>query len=223
MIEAVLCATRDHGTLFLDEIAELPEESQVALLRVLQEGEVRPLGASRPIRVDVRVVAATHQDLEARMAKGSFRQDLYARLSGYNLVLPPLRARRDDLGLLVGSLLRRLATPEEKVSIQRQAARALLAYPYPLNIRELEQALRTALALARGEQLRIDNCPKRSGTLHHSLSRRLEEQAFKERLSELLRLHQGNVTATGRSLGTAPVQIRRRRCKRYGIDLALFR
>ncbi len=79
----------DGGTLFLDEIAELPEESQVALLRVLQEGEVRPIGASESVRVDVRVVAATHQDLARRIAEGRFRQDLYARLAGFEVSLPP--------------------------------------------------------------------------------------------------------------------------------------
>jgi sigma54-dependent transcription regulator len=213
----------DGGTLFLDEIAELPEESQVALLRVLQEGEVRPVGAADSIHVDVRVVAATHQDLEARIAAGRFRQDLYARLVGYVATLLPLRARREDIGTLIGTMLERMVDDPAPVTVQRQAARALLGYPYPLNVRELEQALRAAVALAEGREIRLEHLPDAIRTYRRSGPELLpEEQALRERLVELLREHRGNVTAVGRGLGKAPIQIRRW-CRRYGIEISTFR
>jgi transcriptional regulator with PAS, ATPase and Fis domain len=220
---AGLVQRADRGTLFLDEIAELPAESQVALLRVLQEGEVRPVGAADAIRVDVRVVAATHQDLEARIADGRFRQDLYARLIGYVVTLPPLRERREDIGALIGAILGRIAPDPASVTIQRPAARALLAYPYPLNVRELEQALRTAVALADGREIRLEHLPE-AIRAHRPAgpSLRPEDRALRERLVELLSAQRGNVTAVGRTLGKAPMQIRRW-CRRYGIEIATFR
>ncbi|HEY0481743.1 MAG TPA: sigma 54-interacting transcriptional regulator, partial [Kofleriaceae bacterium] len=146
-----------QGTLFLDEIAELPEESQVALLRVLQEGEVRPVGASEAVKVDVRVIAATHQDLVKRIADGRFRQDLYARLSGFEVTLPPLRDRREDMGCLISTLLPRLAPNAERITLHRTSARLMLRYGWPLNIRELEQALRAAVALAEDGEIRPEH------------------------------------------------------------------
>jgi DNA-binding NtrC family response regulator len=213
----------DSGTLFLDEIAELPEESQVALLRVLQEGEVRPIGATDAIRIDVRVIAATHQDLEARLAEGRFRQDLYARLAGYVVELPTLRTRREDIGALIAATLGRLADEHPAATVQRQAARALLAYPYPLNIRELEQALRAAIALADGGELRLEHLPEAIRAYRPAGGElRLEDQALRDRVIELLRAHRGNVSAVGRVLGKAPIQIRRW-CRRYGIEISAFR
>ena len=213
----------DGGTLFLDEIAELPEESQVALLRVLQEGEVRPIGAADALHIDVRVVAATHQDLEARIAEGRFRQDLYARLVGYVVSLPPLRSRREDIGTLIATMLGRLLDDPAAITVQRQAARALLSYPYPLNIRELEQALRAAVALADGGEIRLEHLPEALRAYRPAGGElRPEDRALSGRLVELLREHRGNVTAVGRALGKAPIQIRRW-CRRYGIELAAFR
>ncbi|MCA9677198.1 MAG: sigma 54-interacting transcriptional regulator, partial [Myxococcales bacterium] len=214
----------DGGTLFLDEIAELPEESQVALLRVLQEGEVRPIGAADALRVDVRVVAATHQDLPARIVAGRFREDLYARLAGFQVALPPLRDRREDVGALVAAILPRL-DDAGVVTFHRAAARALLAYPYPLNVRELEQALRAAVVLAGGREVRLEHLPEAIRD-HVPVAAddalRPEDRALRERLIELLRASHGNVAAAGRALGKAPVQIRRW-CRRFDIDLASFR
>jgi sigma54-dependent transcription regulator len=213
----------DGGTLFLDEIAELPEESQVALLRVLQEGEVRPVGASEALRIDVRIVAATHQDLEARIAAGKFRQDLYARLIGYVVTLPPLRARREDVGTLMGTILGRLADDPARITVQNQAAHALVGYPYPLNVRELEQALRAAVALSEGGEIRLEHLPEAIRTYRTGGSElRPEDQALRDRIAELLREHRGNVTAVGRSLGKAPIQIRRW-CRRFAIEISAFR
>ncbi|HEY5949936.1 MAG TPA: sigma 54-interacting transcriptional regulator [Kofleriaceae bacterium] len=212
----------DGGTLFLDEIAELPEESQVALLRVLQEGEVRPVGSSDAIRIDVRVVAATHQDLEARIAAGKFRQDLYARLIGYVVTLPPLRARREDIGTLIGTILGRVAAPS-RTTIDSAAARALIGYPFPLNVRELEQALRAAVALADGGEIRLEHLPEAIRNYRAAgADLRPEDQALRDRICELLSEHRGNVTAVGRSLGKAPIQIRRW-CRRFSIEISAFR
>jgi transcriptional regulator of acetoin/glycerol metabolism len=213
----------DGGTLFLDEIAELPEESQVALLRVLQEGEVRPVGGVDPIRVDVRVVAATHQDLEQRIAAGKFRQDLYARLIGFVVTLPPLRARREDIGTMIAAILDRVADQPSQITIQQAAMRALMTYPFPFNVRELEQTLRSAVALADGGEIRFEHLPEAIRSFRPgALELRPEDQALRDRLVEGLREHRGNVTAVGRSLGKAPVQIRRW-CRRFGIEISGFR
>jgi DNA-binding NtrC family response regulator len=213
----------DGGTLFLDEIAELPEQSQVALLRVLQEGEVRPLGAAQSIHVDVRVVAATHQDLEARIADGRFRQDLYARLVGHIVTLLPLRARREDIGSLIGTILDRVVANPSELTVQPKAARALFTYGYPLNIRELEQALRTAVVLADGHEIRLEHLPEAMRTCQPSGPElRPEDRALRDQIVELLRDHRGNVAAVGRSFGKAPIQIRRW-CRRFGIEIGSFR
>ena len=212
------------GTLFLDEVAELPAESQVALLRVLQENEVRPLGALEHVTVDVRVVAATHQDIPQRIAAGQFRQDLYARLAGFQVSLLPLRDRREDLGILVAQILRRIGPDAEHVTFHRQAARALFSYGYPLNIRELEQALRAAVVFSRGGQIRPEHLPE---AIRHcrppaGLALDPEDQALRERLHDVLSETHGNVAAAARKLHKAPMQVRRW-CRRLAIDLAAFR
>jgi DNA-binding NtrC family response regulator len=217
----------DRGTLFLDEIAELPEDSQVALLRVLQEGEVRPVGSSETVRVDVRIVAATHQDLKTRIADGRFRHDLYGRLAGFEAALVPLRERREDLGTIIAALLPRLAGVVEdpaRITLHRQAARALLGYTYPLNVRELEQALRTAAVLADGREIRVEHLPEaiRTHVPAGAAALRAEDRALRERLIEVLRESNGNVMAAGRAMNRAPIQIRRW-CRRLGVDVTSYR
>jgi len=216
---------RAHGgTLFLDEIAELPEESQVALLRVLQEGEIRLVGASDAVKVDVRIVAATHQDIPARIADGRFRQDLYARLSGFEMALPALRNRREDLGTLMAAILPRVTAQPERITLHRSAARALFRYAWPLNIRELEQALRSADLLVDTGEIRLEHLPEviRSYVPPSVSDMRLEERALRERMIELLRDHEGNVAAVARAMGKAPFQVRRW-CKSMQLELAQFR
>ncbi len=145
----------DGGTLFLDEIGELPGEVQAKLLRVLQDREVQRLGATRSRRVDVRIVSATNRDLEERIADGSFRQDLYYRIAVFVITVPPLRERRDDIPLLVWSIVNRrqaeLGRSIEK--IPRRAMDAMQAYPWPGNVRELENVVERALILSRGPVL----------------------------------------------------------------------
>ena len=140
----------DKGTIFLDEIGETSPAFQVKLLRVLQEGEVRPVGAPKPVAVDVRVIAATHRDLEADVRSGRFREDLYYRLANVTLTMPPLRERGADLGLLARRLLddvaRTLATGPLRFTAE--AIAAIEAYPWPGNIRELANEVTRAVALA---------------------------------------------------------------------------
>src|SRR2546421_4461832 len=155
---AGLVRSAHGGTLFLDEIGDLPLTAQAALLRVLQEGEVQPLGATRPIKIDVRLVSATHRDLEALAAEEKFRPDLLARLGGVTIQLPPLRERREDLGLLAAALLQR-HFPGRRVVLGSEAARALLVYPWPLNVRELERCLQAAVVLAGEGPIELRHLP----------------------------------------------------------------
>jgi transcriptional regulator with GAF, ATPase, and Fis domain len=154
-----LVRSAHRGTLFLDEIGDLPMASQAALLRVLQEREVMPVGANRPVEVDIRVVAATHRDLGAMVDRGEFRQDLFARLAGYTVLLPPLRERGEDLGLLVGTLLARHAGAAGLPSIDAAAARALFLHHWPRNVRELDSCLMAAAILAGAQSIELHHLP----------------------------------------------------------------
>ncbi len=141
----------DRGTLFLDEVGDLPLEAQVKLLRVLEEGTFQPVGTNRNVRVDVRVLSATNRDLRQLIAQGRFREDLYYRLRVFEVVLPPLRARAKDLPLLVEHFAKRYARPgEARLGLTPAAWAALLDYPFPGNVRELENAINHAVTLARG-------------------------------------------------------------------------
>jgi len=146
----------DRGTLFLDEVAELPAALQPKLLRALATGEVRAVGRSEGRKVDVRVVAATHGDLEGAVHAGTFRGDLYARLAGWVLLVPPLRERREDVVRLAGAFIARQA-PATKLSAN--AAEALLLHPWPFNVRELEQSVNAALVRATEGILRYEHLP----------------------------------------------------------------
>ncbi len=145
----------DGGTVFLDEIGDMPLEMQAKLLRVLQEGEVRPVGSNRTLKVDVRIVAATNKDLRALCAEGGFREDLYFRLNVVTIQLPPLRERGDDVLHLVrhfvGAAAREMGLAPERIPTLTPAAlEALKGWRWPGNVRELENEIRRALALADG-------------------------------------------------------------------------
>lgn len=146
----------DGGTIFLDEVGELPLELQPKLLRVLQEREIEPVGGSTR-RVDVRVLAATNRDLEAAVSEGTFREDLYYRLAVIPLNLPPLRARRGDMPVLVRHFLKKHGGEELKVS--EEAMRRLCAWDWPGNVRELENAIERMVILRRGETLEERDLP----------------------------------------------------------------
>ena len=215
----------NRGTLFLDEIAELPPDSQIALLRVLQDGEVRPVGATDPVKVDVRVVAATHQDLKQRLVDGRFRSDLYGRIAGFEIYLPPLRERREDLGMLIASILATACPDPTRITLSKSAARAMFHHDWPQNIRELENAVRSAVGLCADDgEIRIEHLP-RAFREHDAVPRAelsAKDRALREQLVELLRQMGGNVSAVGRAMQRAPVQIRRW-CNRLRIDLSDFR
>ena len=140
----------DGGTLFLDEIGDMPLPLQVKLLRVLQEAEVRPVGSTQAIPVDVRMISATHRDLDEQKASGQFREDLYYRLNVVSLRLPPLSERREDIPLLTAYFLRRLAERYHKPipTLAPEAMALLVAAPWPGNVRQLLNLLEQALALA---------------------------------------------------------------------------
>jgi DNA-binding NtrC family response regulator len=215
---AGLIAAADGGTLFLDEIGELSPATQAMLLRALQEKEITPLGATQPVAVDLRLVAATHEDLEAQVAARRFRKDLYARLRGARVVLPPLRERRGDLGLLVAEILERAARPG--LRFQRAAAAALLAHDWPLNIRELEHALGAALAVAPGDEIQLAHLPPEIAA--RPAARPPREETTRERFAELVAAHAGNVSAVAEALGTSRSQVRRL-AQRFDVDLARLR
>ncbi len=232
-----LVRSADRGTLFLDEIADLPASSQAAMLRVLQEREVRAVGASRAQSVDFRLLSATNRDLEGMVANDEFRRDLFARIAGHPVRLPPLRERREDLGLLIGTLLVELrAGATGDVSFTCGAARALFAYDWPLNVRELKTCLQTATVLADGRPIELEHLPeplRRPDLIEAAARARLERRATRAGMSDeeellrrelvaLFREHRGNISAVARATGKARQQVHRW-IKRYDIDPDQFR
>ncbi|MDP9000344.1 MAG: sigma 54-interacting transcriptional regulator [Myxococcota bacterium] len=217
-----LIRSADGGTLLLDEIGDLPAPAQAALLRVLQEREVSPLGGVRTVKVDLRVVAATHRPIEALVASGTFRGDLFARIAGFTFRLPPLRQRRDDIGLMIAAFAK-----ESPMRLMPAAAHALLRYDWPLNIRELRQALEVATALADPEGL-IDlvNLPPAVADWTSRADSVAEESTYAgplhARLVDSLRRHRGNVSEVAREFGKGRKQVQRW-VKRLGIDVASLR
>ncbi len=156
-----LLALADGGTVFLDELADIPLPVQVKLLRVLEHGEVLPVGSNQPQRLDVRVLAATHQDLEAKVAAGEFRHDLFFRLNVFRIHLPPLRERREDVVPLAEHFLRRLGP--SALPLPARTAQYLASQPWPGNVRELRNALEHAVIVARGGPLLPEHFPSAPG------------------------------------------------------------
>jgi two-component system, NtrC family, response regulator PilR len=152
----------EGGTVLLDEVGELPLSLQVKLLRVLQERSVRPVGAAQEVPVDVRVLAATNRDVEADVASGKFRQDLYYRLNVIRLTLPPLRDRLEDIPLLAERFIQRFAAEmgKEVVGFTPDGLRALIAYRYPGNVRELENVIERAVALSGSRVIGLGDLPE---------------------------------------------------------------
>ena len=170
----------DGGTLFLDEIGEMSLGMQAKLLRVLQDGEVRAVGGERSRKVDVRVIGATHRDLDAMVAAGKFREDLFYRLNVITLRVPPLRDRPEDIPLLVQHLVKKHA-PDRAVKVTRAAMAKLTTFPWPGNVRQLENELRRALVLSDGA---ID-VAELSARLGDALAARLAWVGAEDRRSEL--------------------------------------
>jgi len=207
----------DRGTLLLDEVGDLPLATQGSLLRVLQEREVVPVGETRPIPTDVRFVAATLKDLEREVEAGRFRVDLYARLAGLRVTLPPLRDRLEDLGTLVASSLKRIRGHE--LGLSSAAAWALCRHRWPLNIRELDQAIAAAAAVAQGDRIDLHQLPEQVAGRAPTAA---VEAGKREELLALLRDHRGNLAAIARALATSRAQVHRL-LRRYSIELEGYR
>jgi DNA-binding NtrC family response regulator len=215
------CEQAQGGVLFLDEVGELPLDSQVKLLRTLQEREVTRLGGRSPVKLDVRVIAATNTDLKSAVAQGRFRSDLYWRLNVVKIALPSLRERREDISLIIDHFVDRFNRELglSLRSIAPDARRLLTIYDWPGNVRELENAICSAMIMCEGDEVRVQDLPPRiRGENEDSISpdegrvdianqtlaevvkeatEKLERMMIVARLSQL----RGNRTATAESLG----------------------
>jgi transcriptional regulator of acetoin/glycerol metabolism len=212
-----LVRSADGGTLFLDEIGDLPTSAHAAMLRVLQENEVMPIGASKPLPIDLRIVTATHRPLLDMVKQEKFREDLYARLAGATLRLPALRARREDIGLIVATLLERLLGERAReLVIASAAARALFLYSWPRNVRELDRALESALAMRGGNRIELDDLPELVRAALGGSGAGDEASTPRAELASLLTKHGWNVSAVARAMGKGRTQIQRW-MKRYGL------
>jgi DNA-binding NtrC family response regulator len=225
----------NYGTLFLDEIGDLPRSSQVALLRVLQSGEVTPLGSAKSLRADIRVLGATHRSLTELMDRGEFRRDLYARLAGFIHTIPPLRERREDFGLVTSALLSRLPNvAPDRIRLRVEAARALYLHAWPLNVRELEQTLLASSVLAEDGVIAREHLPASvaassegaSSSIRRSTERPLalsaEDARLKDELEQCLGESAGNLSEVARRMGKARQQVQRW-IKRFGLDPSSYR
>jgi len=216
----------DRGTLLLDEVGDLPRTSQAALLRVLQESEVTSVGATQPVKVDLRVVSATHRRVDALASGDAFRADLYARLSGFTHELLPLRERKEDLGLLLADILPRVASGVS-LRLSPDFSRALFAYDWPLNVRELAQCLASTAVFAKDGVLHLSRAPDALRKARFTRApkakpeapgaRSPEDEALREELKAALERHAGNVSLVARTMGRTRMQIHRW-MKRFGID-----
>ena len=216
------------GTIFLDEIGDLSPGTQVKLLRVLQEKEFQRLGSNTSIKTDVRVIAATHRNIEELMKKGIFREDLYYRLNVISIHLPPLRERKEDIVLLIDFFLKKYSRENQKSisDLSKEARTLLLRHPYPGNVRELENLIERAVVLCRGEAITTQDLPfhliegrsegmlespGRTKTLPESL-----EEIEKALILKALHQHQGVQTKAAENLGISE-RVLRYKMKKYGI------
>jgi two-component system response regulator HydG len=212
------------GTLFLDEIGEIPLNVQVKLLRVLQEREVEPVGGEEPVRIDVRLVCATHRDLDQMVKDGRFREDLYYRIKVIVLRLPPLRERPDDVEELAAHFLR-LANERNRRDVRRftpAALERLRGYPWPGNVRELENVVEQAVVLAPGEAIDASDLPEEltgergpQDVLRIPVGHTLAD-AERELILETLRKTAGNKTQAAKLLGIG-VRTLYRKLEEYGV------
>ena len=206
-----LFAEADAGSIFLDEIGELALPLQAKLLRVLQEHEIRPLGATKTQRVDVRVIAATNRNLETMLADGSFREDLYYRLNVIQVDLPPLRSRPEDIVPLAEHYLAAVGArtdPPRRLTVAPEAQQILLGYGWPGNVRELHNVLERGVALARGTEIRADDLPghvrerKPGDFLAAAVARRMTMADLeREYIARVLEDEGGNKTRAAQRLG----------------------
>ncbi len=229
----------DGGTLFLDEIGDLPLEVQPKLLRFLQEGEIFPLGARRPVRVNVRVISATHRDLEALVRAGRFREDLYYRLNVIPLHVPPLRERREDIPVLVRHFMNTLRPPGvPAVSITSRAMEALVRYDWPGNVRQLRNEIERALVFVASEPVPTIDLKDLSPAVQRALSDKPSRpvrtaldsnqpldavlaDTEKALIERVLAENRGRISAAARALGLTRQGLYKK-MKRLGIDPTRF-
>jgi DNA-binding NtrC family response regulator len=224
-----LIRTAHRGTLLLDEIGDMPLDAQAKLLRVLQSKELFPLGATEPEPVDVRIIGATHQNLDRLLKEGHFRQDLYARLNEYHLSLPPLRERKEDIFMLLSEFYHRHGGQNLRVTFPFMMA--LYHYDWPYNVRELESCAKRCVVLSEGkplsEEMLTDDIAREMADYGHEFAPANADRdepvaPTRDELIQLLERHQGNVAAVGRDLGKARMQIHRW-LKRHAIDIDNYR
>jgi PAS domain S-box-containing protein len=211
-------ALAEKGTLFLDEVGDISPALQVKLLRFLQEREYEPLGGIKPLKADVRIVAATNQDLSRLVKEGLFREDLYYRLNVVKIELPPLAKRREDIPLLVDHFIKRFNLRMNKRihSISPEVMELFMRYDFPGNIRELENALEHAFVLCHTSEIKVEHLPQelfnkaRQSTIPAQIPedplRKAEEQAILQALER----HGGNRRKTAEELGISPVTLWRK-------------
>jgi two-component system nitrogen regulation response regulator NtrX len=223
----------EHGTLFLDEIGDMPLQMQAKLLRVLEEGEVERVGGEKPIRVDVRVLVATHRDLEAQLKEGKFRQDLFHRIYVFPLALPPLRERREDIPTLVEHFAAQVCSQNgwKPVPFTTEAIEALQAHSWPGNVRELRNIVERLMLLAPDGKVDLPTVhlalpqDSRASAMTHSDSGAMADrvQAFEREviLAELKRSHY-NVTSAARALHLERSHLYKK-AEQLGIDLRAVR
>lgn len=229
----------DGGTLFLDEVGDVPPAMQAKLLRVLQSGVFQRVGGSDSIQVNVRIVAATHKNLEEEVLRGRFRKDLFYRVSVVRIELPPLRERREDIPLLATHFLERYRSTRTTVTeIDSDAMHALLQHDWPGNVRELENAIKSAMAFADGSKIRRANLPeslspravrRTQGSALIDIDRRLPEltedlvgQVEREYFLRLLTEYHGNVARCARHSGLSRRSVAQK-MQKYGLDRIQFK
>ncbi len=191
------------GTLFLDEIGDIPVHLQIKLLRVLQERKIQRLGGTQSIPIDVRIITATNKNLKEQLKKSLFREDLYYRLNVLQVTLPPLRDRKEDIPLLVGHFIKQFTQQEGKplYHIDPEAIRMLQTYPFPGNVRELENMLERAIILAQTETITLKDLGIHPSALHPASQRGTLEEIQKQAIIEALQRWEGNKTRAAEELG----------------------
>lgn len=217
----------DGGTIFLDEIGDIPINLQVKLLRVLQEHQIEKVGSSKNINIDVRIIAATHQNLEGKIKDGSFREDLYYRLNIVSLHIPPLRERREDILPLIDYFIEKYAKENNrnKLTLSKEAVDLLIKYNFPGNVRELENIIERAIVLCRSEAITLNDLPNvvkgfkvekeipqiETGSLIDQV-----EELEKKLIFDALSSANGNQSQAGRMLGLTERNLRYK-MQKYGI------
>jgi two-component system, NtrC family, nitrogen regulation response regulator NtrX len=219
----------EHGTIFLDEIGDMPQSMQAKLLRVLEEGEVERIGGDKPISVDVRVLVATHRNLEALVREGKFRQDLFHRVYVFPLILPPLRERREDIPALVEHFSRQVCAQNswKPIPFAPDAIAALASYSWPGNVRELRNVVERLMLLATDSEVTVETVrlalpsnsanPLSSGTSSGSLAERVQNCERDAILSELKR-NNYHITNAAKSLGLERSHLYKK-AEQLGIDI----